>query len=79
MNKKIYESVISGDADYGIRFGDLQNLLLALGFELRRVRGSHFLYYHAASGAFMNIQKDGAKAKAYEVRQLREIIRQNGL
>ncbi len=24
--------------------------------------------------AFMNIQKDGSKAKGYEVRQLREII-----
>lgn len=71
--------MLSGSADYSIRFGDIQSLLLSLGFELRRVRGSHYLYYHAATGAFMNIQKDGAKAKGYEVRQLRELILKYGL
>ncbi len=79
MNKKVYEAVMDGNSDNNIRFSDLQNLLLALGFELKRQRGSHILYYHYETGSFMNIQKDGAKAKGYEVRQLREIIIKHGL
>ena len=79
MNKQIYNSVISGKADHSISFSDFQNLVVDLGFQFRRQRGSHTMYYHPGVNAFMNIQKDGAKAKAYEVRQLREIIRKYGL
>ena len=79
MNKKVYESVVSGHADYSIDFSDLQNLILDLGFTYRRQKGSHIMYYHKGANAFMNIQRDGAKAKGYEVRQLREIINKHGL
>ena len=79
MNKKVYEAVVSGQSDYNIDFSDLQNLIVALGFQYRRQRGSHTMYFHAGIGEFMNIQRDGAKAKGYEVRQLREIIKKHGL
>lgn len=36
-------------------------------------------YFHRELKAFMNIQKDGAKAKGYEVRQLRKIMLKYGL
>lgn len=79
MNKKTYDDVLSGKSDYNIRYADLQNLLLDLGFEYKRQKGSHTMYYHSGINAFMNIQKDGAKAKGYEIRQLRNIILTYGL
>lgn len=79
MNQNIYNSVISGKSDYNINFSDFQTLLTGLGFKFKRQKGSHIMYYHEGVRAFMNIQKDGAKAKGYEVRQLREIILKYGL
>lgn len=77
--RKTYKSVLSGTADYNISFSDMETLLLDLGFVFRRQRGSHRMYYHDEIHEFMNIQEDGAKAKGYEVRQLRAIILKHGL
>ena len=74
MNKKVYESVKNGKSDNNIGYADFQNLAVALGFVKRRQRGSHTMYYHKRVGAYLNIQKDGSKAKSYQVEQLREII-----
>ena len=79
MNKQVYNAVISGNSDHSISFSDFQNLIVDLGFQFRRQKGSHRMYYHEGIQAFMNIQKDGAKAKGYEVRQLRELIRKHDL
>ena len=74
MNQKVYNDVMSGKSDSNIRFADFQNLIVDLGFEYIRQNGSHRQYFHHGINAFMNIQKDGSKAKGYEVRQLRKII-----
>lgn len=74
MNRKVYNAVMSSKSDNNIRFADLQNLIIDLGFQYIRQNGSHRQYYHNGINAFMNIQKDGSKAKGYEVRQLRKII-----
>ena len=74
MNQKVYNDVMSGRSDYNIKYSDLQNLIVDLGFEFKRQRGSHTIYYHAVINEMMNIQKDGSKAKGYEVKQLRNII-----
>ena len=74
MNSKVYDSVISGKSDNNISYSDFQNLILDLGFEYKRQKGSHTMYYHNGINEFMNIQKDGNKAKAYQVEQLRNVI-----
>lgn len=79
MNQKVYNDVISGKSDYNIRYADFQKLILDLGFEFKRQRGSHTIYFHAGINELMNIQKDGSKAKGYEVKQLRNIIEKHGL
>jgi len=79
MNIKVYDAVISGLSDNNIKYADFQNLLIDLGFEFRRQKGSHMMYYNKEINAFMNIQKDGNKAKAYQVEQLRNIITDNDL
>ena len=79
MNKKVYEAVVNGESDNNIRFSDFVNLIISLGFELKRQKGSHTMYYHSDINAFINIQKDGSKAKGYQVEQLRNIIIENKL
>jgi len=48
-------------------------MLLHLGFE-ERIRGSHHLYRKEGIEEKINVQRDGNKAKPYQVRQVREII-----
>ena len=74
MNQKVYNDVMSGKSDNNIHFADLRKLMVDLGFDFIRQNGSHLQYFHHDIKAFMNIQKDGSKAKGYEVRQLRKII-----
>ena len=79
MNKKVYNDIKSGRCDNSIRFNDLWNLILDLGFEFKRQNGSHNIFYNADINVILNIQKDGAKAKGYEVKQLRYIINKYNL
>lgn len=74
MNKKTYNDVISGKSDYNIKYSDFQSLIIDLGFVFKRQKGSHTIYFHSGIGEIMNIQKDGSKAKGYEVKQLRNLI-----
>ena len=79
MDIRVYNAVKSGKMDNSIRYSDFQNLIVDLGFVCTRQDGSHRMYYHRGIKAFMNIQKDGNNAKAYQVRQLRSIIEKYNL
>ena len=74
MANSTYDIIMSGKSDNNIRYADFQNLILSLGFVFKRQSGSHTMYYHEGIKERLNIQKDGAKAKGYQVRQLRDII-----
>jgi len=77
---RIYNAVVSGRSDSNIRFADLKNLIYTLGFVFKGQSGSHAGYYHPGIHARISIQptKDG-KAKPYQVKQLRDIIKFHGL
>ena len=79
MNKKTYELVISGKSDNNIMFSDFQNLIIDLGFVFKHQEGSHMVYMNRTVKEIMNIQSKGSKAKDYQVRQLRKIIRKHNL
>lgn len=76
MNRKTYNNVISGKSDNNINFSDFKNLIVDLGFTYKGQKGSHVSYYHNGIKERMTIQNDGAKAKGYQVRQLK-ILDQN--
>jgi len=65
--------VLRGTSDANIRFNDLRNLLLHLGFE-EHIKASHHIYRRPDIPERPNLQKDGAKAKPYQVKQVRQII-----
>ncbi len=71
--ERLIQKIVSGKADANIAFNDLCNLLLRYGFEVR-VNGSHHLFRKSGVEEKINLQKDGSKAKPYQVRQVRNMI-----
>ena len=65
-------------ADANISFNDLVSLLLRLGFE-QRIRGSHQIFFMDGVEDQINIQRDGNKAKKYQIREVRRVITRYGL
>ena len=72
-SKKTLLRLLSGSSDAGIRFEDLCHLLESLGFE-RRIRGSHNIFRKPGVEEKVNLQRDGANAKPYQVKQVRAMI-----
>jgi len=71
--EKILWQILRGTSDANIKFADLRNLLIHLGFE-ERIKGSHHLYRKLGVYEKINIQKDGNKAKPYQIKQVRDIM-----
>lgn len=75
---KLVTQVLRGTSDANIAFDDLCKLLGYLGFD-ERVRGSHHVFRRAGVEERINLQRDGSKAKPYQVRQVRAVIVRYGL
>ncbi len=71
--EKLLTRIAYGKSDAEIAFADLCNLLERLGFTVR-IRGSHHMYRKEGVKEKINLQKEGGKAKPYQVRQVRNII-----
>ena len=71
--EKLIFQVLSGRSDTNIVFSDLINLLQHFGFEMR-IKGSHHIFRKKGTEERPNLQKDGNKAKPYQVKQVRNII-----
>ena len=80
MNKleKIRDKILDGRSDANINFEDLRHFLLDLGFE-ERTKGSHHSYRKSGVPEKPNLQRDGNKAKSYQVKQVRQIVKKHNL
>jgi len=67
-----------GHADANIDFDDLRKLLTELGFA-ERIRGSHHIFTKTEIIEIINIQPKQSQSKAYQVKQIRNIIKKYGL
>ncbi len=76
--EKLLLKILSGTSDANIRFNELQSLMKRLGFE-ERIKGSHHIYYQRDMLEIINIQQRRGLAKAYQVKQIREIIKKYDL
>lgn len=65
--------ILSGNSDNNIEFSDLVKILEVLEFNCR-IKGSHHIFYKDGIDEIINLQPDGSKAKAYQVKQVRTII-----
>ena len=70
---KLVFQILRGMTDANIAFTDLVNLLKNLGFDMR-IKGSHHVFRKDGVIEKVNLQKEGNKAKPYQVRQIRNII-----
>jgi hypothetical protein len=77
--EKLLERLADPQRDQSWGFSELCGLLQRLGFEMR-VNGSHHFFRREGLADVINLQpaRDG-KAKGYQVRQARNVLRANGL
>jgi predicted RNA binding protein YcfA (HicA-like mRNA interferase family) len=57
-----------------VGFADLQRLAEALGFELRRISGSHHIFVHPDIPELINLQAVRGQAKPYQIRQFLRLV-----
>lgn len=79
--ERIYDDIMNSRHDKNINFKDLCNLLEKLGFTLR-IKGDHFIYYKEGIIGIIDLQpskKDHAKAKPYQVKQVRILFQENNI
>jgi virulence-associated protein VapD len=77
-HEKLLIQILRGTSDANISFADLRQLLIRLGFE-ERTRGSHHLFRKEGVEEKINLQREGNKAKPYQVRQVRNVIVKYGM
>ncbi|EGK88544.1 type II toxin-antitoxin system HicA family toxin [Microcoleus vaginatus PCC 9802] len=70
---KLLAKILLGNSDANIPFAQLCQLLRRLGFE-ERIRGSHHIFAKDGVEEILNLQPKGSQAKAYQVKQIREVI-----
>lgn len=71
--EKIINKILSGKSDYNIDFNDFKKFILYFGFK-ERIKGSHHVYTKQGIKEIINIQPIGNLSKAYQVKQVRNII-----
>jgi len=76
--EKLLLLILKGTSDKNINFEELRHLLLKIGF-IEKTKGSHHNFRKSGIEEKLNIQKDGNKAKAYQIKQVRYIISKYGL
>jgi len=70
---ELLERILRGTSDANIPFAGICQLLGKLGFE-ERIRGSHHIFTKQSVDEILNLQPKGAKAKHYQVKQVRNLI-----
>lgn len=71
--EKLIAQILLAQSDANIDFEELCGLLERLGFE-KRIRGSHHIFRKSGIEERINLQRDGAKAKRYQVKQVRDVL-----
>ena len=76
--EKLLQKILQGRSDKSISFSSLRTLMRNLGFD-ERIRGDHHIFTKKDVEEILNIQPINSKAKAYQVKQVRNIILKYGL
>ena len=76
---KFRVKLMAGQSDNNINFIELCEFLRQIGFHFR-IAGDHFIFLHDDVAEIINIQPDrNSMAKAYQVRQIRKLLRKFNL
>jgi hypothetical protein len=77
-HEKLYEHILMRRSDANVPFDGLCALLARLGFE-ERIRGDHHIFTMTGVEEILNLQPRNAKAKPYQVKQVRGVILRHNL
>lgn len=72
-NEKRLLRLLADRSDASFRFDDLCQVLRRLGFR-ESIRGSHHRFDREGIHELINLQREGAMAKPYQVRQVRRLL-----
>lgn len=75
---KLLAQLLGGRADANVGFEAMCALLRRVGFQ-ERTSGSHHVFRRTGVEEIINLQRDGDKAKVYQVRQVRAVLVPYGL
>ena len=71
---KIRAALRDAAKDYGHRFNDVVRFLEATGWR-QRTKGSHHIFTRTGIPVLLNLQSEkNGKAKAYQMRQVRQVL-----
>jgi len=70
---KLVQRILSGRQDNSILFSEAVSLIQRLGFSMR-IKGSHHIFSREGIEEIINLQSDGSKAKAYQIKQIRDLM-----
>ena len=75
---KLLAQLLGGRADANVGFEAMCALLRRVGFQ-ERTSGSHHVFRRTGVEEIITLQRDGDKAKVYQVRQVRAVLVRYGL
>lgn len=76
INKLLQKALASPN---NLRFTEARILAEGYGFRLSRVKGSHHVFVQNEIQELVNLQKVDGQAKAYQIRQLLQLIEKYNL
>ena len=71
--EKLYKAILLRRSDANVRFSELCQLMIRLGFR-ERIKGDHHIFTKDGVEEILNLQPKGSKAKPYQVKQVRNVI-----
>ena len=74
QEEKFFKRIMDGASDANISFTELCTLLKRLGFS-EHIRGDHHIFTKDEVVEIINLQPKGTRAKPYQVKQVRNLIR----
>jgi hypothetical protein len=77
-NDKFRDRLMGGQPDNNIDFADLCRFIESLGFT-KRVNGDHHIFGMSGLADVVTIQPVGGRAMAFQVSQVRKLVRRHGL
>lgn len=72
--EKAFTRILEGRSDASLDFSDLCLIVKRAGFTLRQGKGSHQIWFKEGFDEIINLQPKGSTAKAYQVKQVRDLI-----
>lgn len=75
--QKLYQQLLNHQKN--VKFNDFITILIAFGFSLHRITGSHHIYEHPDVPQSISIQPDRHEAKPYQVRQFLRLVEKYNL